>query len=64
MKASELKDFIGKRCDIVFLNRKGDITTRKLDIQDITYVPLYGEYLIGDTEDICLDRIRSVRLMS
>ena len=63
MKPSELKDFLGKRCNVVYINKQGSTINRKLDVKDLTYVPLYGDYLICDVEDICLDRITSVHLL-
>lgn len=60
MKPQELKNCIGKRCEITYLDRLGNRTRRKLQVQDTVYVPLYGDYLIGDVEDICLDRVESV----
>lgn len=62
MKPSEIKDCLGKRCIITFINKQGDEIIRKLNVQDITYVPLYGDYLIGDVEDICLDRVTAISL--
>ena len=62
MKPSEIRDCLGKRCKITYLNKQGDETVRNLQVQDTTYVPLYGDYLIGDVEDICLDRITAISL--
>ena len=60
MKPSELKPYFGKHCRITFLDRQGDQASRNLQVHDITYVPLYGNYLIGDVEDICVDRILAI----
>ena len=60
MNMAEAKEYVGKRCDVTFVDRSGDQVTKALDIQDVAYVPLYGAYLIGDIEDVCLDRVREI----
>lgn len=42
------------------MNRQGNPVTRDLQVHDVTFVPLYGAYLIGDIEDVCLDRVTSI----
>lgn len=32
-------------------------------VYDATYVPLYGGFLVTETDDIRLDRIRAIRLI-
>lgn len=64
MKPSDLKNYLGKRCTITFLNRQGNEAVRRMEVQDLTYVPLYGNYVIGDVEDICLDRITSINAIN
>ncbi len=60
MKIPEAKQFMGKNCSVTFLDRHGDSITRDLHIHDVAFVPLYGAYLIGDIEDVCLDRITCI----
>jgi hypothetical protein len=60
MRIPEARQFLGKNCAVTFRNRFGDEITRNLRVHDVTFVPLYGPYLIGDVEDVSLDRITSI----
>jgi hypothetical protein len=60
LRIPEAKQYLGKRCTVTYLNRHGDSVTRDLHVEDIAFVPLYGAYLIGDVEDVCLDRVTSI----
>jgi hypothetical protein len=56
----EAKQYLGKNCAVTFLNRQGDEITRQLHVHDVAFVPLYGAYLIGDMEDVSLERVTSI----
>ena len=60
MQIPEAKQYLGRQCSVTFRDRHGDEITKNLHIHDITFVPLYGAYLIGDIEDVCLDRVTSI----
>ena len=60
MNMAEAKEFVGMRCQVTYLDRRGGEVTKSLDIQDVAYVPLYGAYLVADIEDVCLDRVRGI----
>lgn len=60
MRIPEAKQYLGKSCTVTFLNRNGEEITRNLHVQDVAFVPLYGAYLIGDIEDVSLERITSI----
>lgn len=60
MRLPEARQYLGKRCSVTFTNRHGDEVTRSLQVHDVALVPLYGAYLIGDIEDVCLDRVTSI----
>jgi len=60
VRIPEAKQFLGKQCAVTFLDRTGDEVTRNLHVHDVTFVPLYGAYLIGDIEDVSLDRVTSI----
>ena len=60
MRIPEAKQYLGRNCSVTFLNRHGDEVTRNLHVHDVAFVPLYGAYLIGDMEDVCLDRVTSI----
>ena len=60
MNIPEAKQYLGKNCAVTFLNRHGDEITRQLRVHDVAFVPLYGAYLIGDMEDVSLERVTSI----
>ncbi len=63
MGITEAKKLIGKVCAVEWLARNGEGMSAVSRIHDVTFVPLYGGYLITDTEDVRLDRIVSIHLI-
>ena len=61
MTIREAKSYIGKDCSITWRNRMGKEQKINLHIHDLTFVPLYGAYLVGDIEDVCLDRVTRIQ---
>ena len=61
MGITDAKRYVGKRCVVRWLDRVGDEVDMVSTIHDVTYVPMYGGYIITDTEDIRLDRIVALR---
>lgn len=57
---SDAKKFIGHKCDVRWKDRTGQELQAVSVIHDVTFVPLYGGYLITDTEDIQLDKVVAV----
>ena len=64
MLLSEAKAYIGKVCSIRWQDRTGKEQMAVSKVYDVTFVPLYGGYIVTDSEDIRLDRICSVSLMA
>lgn len=60
MQIPEAKRYLGRDCTVTFRDRHGDEITKNLHLHDVQFVPLYGAYLIGDIEDVCLDRVTSI----
>lgn len=60
MQLTEAKRYLGRHCAVTFRNRHGDEITKNLRVDDVTFVPLYGAYLIGDVEDVCLEKVTSI----
>lgn len=60
MRIPEAKQYLGQHCAVTYRDRHGDEITRNLCVQDVAFVPLYGAYLIGDVEDVSLERITSI----
>ena len=57
MQISDAKKFIGKICTVHWLDRSGRQLEAISKIHDVTYVPMYGGYVIIDTEDVRIDRL-------
>lgn len=60
MRIPEARQYLGRHCAVTYRNRYGDEVTKSLHINDVAFVPLYGAYLIGDVEDVSLDRVTSI----
>ncbi|MCE5324760.1 hypothetical protein LLG46_15805 [bacterium] len=60
MRIPDAKQYLGRHCAVTFRDRHGDEVTRDLHIHDVAFVPLYGAYLIGDIEDVSLERVTSI----
>jgi hypothetical protein len=54
---SDAKKLIGQKCDVRWTDRAGHELEMTSMIHDVTFVPLYGGYLITDTEDIPLEKV-------
>ena len=64
MVITDAKKLIGKVCAIEWRSRTGEEMRAISKIHDATYVPLYGGYLITDTEDVRLDRVTEIQVVS
>lgn len=60
MKIPEAKQYLGRHCTVTYRDRHGDEIIKDLHVHDVAFVPLYGAYLIGDIEDVSLERITSI----
>jgi hypothetical protein len=60
MYIPEAKQYLGKNVAVTYRDRHGDLHTRSLHVHDVTFVPIYGGCLVGDIEDIWLDRVTSI----
>ena len=61
MSIVDAKQYVGKKCAVTYKDRLGNMHNRVLQIQDLTFVPLYGAYLVGDIEDVNLDRVTLIK---
>lgn len=64
MCISEAKKLVGKVCCIQWVDRNGQQMSTVSKIHDAMFVPLYGGYLITDTEDVRLDRIKAISVLA
>lgn len=60
MQIPEAKNYLGRHCTVTFRDRLGETHTQTTHVHDVTFVPMYGACLVGDIEDIWLDRITSI----
>ncbi|MCS6776577.1 MAG: hypothetical protein RMJ43_12425 [Chloroherpetonaceae bacterium] len=61
MQLAEVKPFVGRRCIITWRDRSGKECETTSLIYDATFVPLYGSYLITETDEIQLDRVLHIQ---
>ncbi len=64
MGITDAKKLVGKTCAVQWLDRTGRSISTVSRIYDVTFVPLYGGYLVADTDDIRLDRILDVSILA
>lgn len=64
MVITDAKRLVGNICSICWIDRLGREVQTVSRIHDATFVPLYGGYLITDTEEIRLDKIKAIYLVS
>ena len=61
MGITDAKKLVGRICAIEWLSRTGQPMRSVTKVHDVTYVPMYGGYLVTDTEDVRLDRVLKVQ---
>ena len=59
----EIRRLIGRDCAITWRDRLGVEHSKVLHLHDVSFVPLYGAYLVGDVEDVSLERVMSIQPM-
>ena len=64
MLLPEARTYIGKKCAIRWRERDGNEQTTIAPLHDVTYVPLYGAFLITDSDDIRLDCVQSLQTIN
>lgn len=60
MYIPEAKQYLGKNVAVTFRDRHGDLHTKSLHVHDVTFVPIYGGCLVGDMDDVWLDRVTNI----
>lgn len=60
MQIPEAKNYLGRHCTVTFRDRHGETHTQTTRVHDVTFVPMYGGCLVGDIDDIWLDRVTSI----
>lgn len=63
MTIPEAKAYVGRNCWISWKDRLGEQHSKVLQVEELQFVPLYGAYLISDTEELQLDRVTQIRAL-
>ncbi len=56
----EAKQYLGRNVAVTYRDRHGDLHTKSLHVHDVTFVPIYGGCLVGDIDDVWLDRVTNI----
>ncbi len=64
MVISDAKKLVGKVCSIGWRIRSGQEMRAISKVHDATYVPLYGGFLITDTDDVRLDQVIDIQVIA
>lgn len=57
---TEAKQYLGRNVSVTYRDRRGDLHTRSLHVHEVAFFPIYGVCLLGDMEEIWLDRVVSI----
>jgi hypothetical protein len=60
MMVSQAKAYVGARCEIVSTDRRGIEQRTWAEIFDVTFIPMYGAFLVTDAGEFLLDRVRLI----
>ena len=63
MTIPEARPYVGRNCSVTWKDRHGKEQSSRLHIEELTFVPLYGAYLVGDIEDVFLDKVTRIQLL-
>jgi hypothetical protein len=63
LEIQEVRQFVGRYCMITCKERSGSETTKALHVHDLAFVPLYGTYLVGDVEDVSLEKVTAIKAL-
>lgn len=61
MTIPEARAYVGRNCSVTWKDRLGREQSLNLHVEELTFVPMYGAYLVGDIEDVCLDKVTRIQ---
>ena len=64
MLIPEAKNYLGRDCAVTFRDRHGHLHIQTTRVHDVTFVPMYGACLVGDSDEIWLDRVTSISALT
>ncbi len=63
MHISEAREYVGKHCSVTWMDRYGREQTTNFRVNDLTFIPMYGAYLVGDGEELSLEKVTRIQTM-
>lgn len=60
MHINDVRCFIGYEVNVEFTDWNGEVKKQTTHIHEINFIPMYGACLVGDMDDIWLDRVVSI----
>ena len=63
MSIAEARALVGKRCAITWADRHGNEFSNVGLVQSTRFVPMYGAYLITDSAEVSLDKVKLVEAL-
>ena len=63
MTIPEARPYIGRNCAVTYKDRHGHEHSTRLHVEEVTFVPMYGAYLMGDIEEVFLDKVTKIQLL-
>ena len=61
MRIPEARQFVGRNCWVSWTDRWGRAHSKVLRVEELQFVPLYGAYIIGDSEEVRLDKVTQIQ---
>lgn len=61
MQVSEAREYIGDHCSVTWRDRRGQEQTTVIKVHDLMFVPMYGTYIVGDGEELHLEKVTDIR---
>ena len=61
MQISQAREYVGCNCSVTWMDFTGAEQTTVIKVHNLQFVPLYGAYLVGDSEELNLEKVTSIR---
>lgn len=63
MTIPEARPYVGRNCAVTWRDRHGNEMSTRLHVEEVSFVPMYGAYLMGDVEEVCLEKVTRIQLL-
>ncbi len=61
MSISQARGFVGKRCAITWTDRYGNEFRNVGTVQTTRFVPMYGAYLVTESDEVSLEKVTDIQ---